>query len=587
MDPNVEDLTAQRQSAKEAARSLGLTRPWLFEEAPASSDPLDVSYLRKVDDCDVFLLIVGSALTEAVKGEFQRAVQQRKPRLVFVKSDREARSSRTVEVADFINTLDTRYKQFYDTEELSYEIRAALADELIIGYRRYNVSRSEFDLLLKHSSRAIRGIALRSIGRADLDRVRIMLSTMRDSYPDLVAWTDKKLGEGLESAEAFVSVAEIHGQVVGVAISSEKGSGARKLSTLFVQERFRGMSIGSHLLYGEIQRAWMDGVRKLQISFSEERKSDVLPLLYRYGFLFEGISPARYRPDAWEIVMGKVLVAGSIDEAGFLEFVRKRLFTQRGHETRSTDLNSFIAEWPINMVGQVSLLLPSASSFVYVCTRPEPENEVSLAKELAAKADKPLVFITMHGWPGDPPSDFICLDGYDLQSIFFPLQLASNQKHGLVCSIREEYARELIPSTERRTMFPSELQLRTDNVYYRAADRYGHLRRGVPILFYVTSKKGGSRLAGEALLAKWEVGEPMSLFAKYGNLGIYRLADVEAIARARGGKAVALKFDWFREYERPLDLALVRGFVPKFNPISAWEVDYDTVKQIRGAAGWK
>ena len=62
-----------------------MTRPWLFEEAPAAADPLDESYLRWVGKCDLFILLLGEDITDPARTEWETATQARKPRLVFLK----------------------------------------------------------------------------------------------------------------------------------------------------------------------------------------------------------------------------------------------------------------------------------------------------------------------------------------------------------------------------------------------------------------------------------------------------------------------------------------------------------------------
>ncbi|MDH4138463.1 MAG: DUF4062 domain-containing protein, partial [Anaerolineae bacterium] len=80
-----DEMKRARQAVREAIEALPLTRPWLFEEAPAAAARLDESYLRWVGKCDLFILLLGEDITDPVRVEWETATQARKPRLVFLK----------------------------------------------------------------------------------------------------------------------------------------------------------------------------------------------------------------------------------------------------------------------------------------------------------------------------------------------------------------------------------------------------------------------------------------------------------------------------------------------------------------------
>lgn len=127
-----------------------------------------------------------------------------------------------------------------------------------------------------------------------------------------------------------------------------------------------------------------------------------------------------------------------------------------------------------------------------------------------------------------------------------------------------------------------KLRLRTDNVYYRKADRFKNLKRGSPILFYVSRPVKG--IVGEAKIVSYSVDTPERLFEKHGELGIYNLQDIVQVAGQRG-VALAVKFDWYVEYPRILALAEIREVIPSFNPISAREISYEQFLELRRRVG--
>jgi hypothetical protein len=141
MDRRREDLFPERDAAKEATQSLGLTTPWRFEDSPASSLRVDYSYLNKVAEADLFLLLLGRELTGPVRMEYDAALGGGKPVLVFLKQ-----VERTPEAERFVGQIPVKWKSFDGIEALRREIRAALAEELINAHRQARVKLPAADL---------------------------------------------------------------------------------------------------------------------------------------------------------------------------------------------------------------------------------------------------------------------------------------------------------------------------------------------------------------------------------------------------------------------------------------------------------
>jgi len=78
-------LWDERAAVEEAIRTgIPLARTWVFERAPASGEAIAESYLARVRECDVYLLILGEDVSDPVKAEYRTAVECDKPRLCFV-----------------------------------------------------------------------------------------------------------------------------------------------------------------------------------------------------------------------------------------------------------------------------------------------------------------------------------------------------------------------------------------------------------------------------------------------------------------------------------------------------------------------
>jgi len=81
----ISGMQRERQVVREASCFPDLTRPWLFEYTSASALPLEASYLSKVEQCDLFVLLLDGRASEAVRLEYSTALQCKKPVLVFVR----------------------------------------------------------------------------------------------------------------------------------------------------------------------------------------------------------------------------------------------------------------------------------------------------------------------------------------------------------------------------------------------------------------------------------------------------------------------------------------------------------------------
>ena len=130
-------LTAERQAVEAAIRAIPLSRPWRFESAPASSLPLAESYLSQVHACDIFVLLLGTIITDPVRREVEVAQAADKPLLVFLNA------SVPADVTAYAQSLGVKYATFQNAADLPAKVAEAVGDELIAGYRRHGVPRMD------------------------------------------------------------------------------------------------------------------------------------------------------------------------------------------------------------------------------------------------------------------------------------------------------------------------------------------------------------------------------------------------------------------------------------------------------------
>lgn len=131
LNVSLEDLLEERKVVREVVESHKFLKAWAFEKAPASFEDLDESYLRNVDECDIFVVIVGAEASNAVAAEVQRAKQKNKPILVFAK----AVSNRKPMAQVLLDNVGKKYAPFKTVEELQQAVKDAIEHALVIGVR--------------------------------------------------------------------------------------------------------------------------------------------------------------------------------------------------------------------------------------------------------------------------------------------------------------------------------------------------------------------------------------------------------------------------------------------------------------------
>lgn len=131
LNPAIEDLRPERMAVREIVESFPFLKAWAFEASPASSENLDQSYLRHVEECDAFVIIFGARVTPPVNAEWLRAKKLKKPILAFVKSV----SNRTPEVDDALDALNKKYAPFKTIEELKGASKLAIEQTIVLGLR--------------------------------------------------------------------------------------------------------------------------------------------------------------------------------------------------------------------------------------------------------------------------------------------------------------------------------------------------------------------------------------------------------------------------------------------------------------------
>lgn len=582
MRTEVDDLSAEREATKATIDSLPITRSWAFEYSPASADPPDETYLDKVDECDIFVLILGAEITAPVAKEYARAKALNKRRLVFIKRMKK----RSAKADEWLSErTDVKYAVFQDAEDLPDHVHAAIVDEVIKAHRQLRLREKDFaQLATKLRSEPVT-FMVRTIDARELKTAADEFPELKELYPLFDEWVDGKMvAIGNGTATAYVAT---YGQAsAGFALLSDKGDGVQKISTLYIKPRYQGLGVGPRLLYGALARAADEGVEKLYLTVSEERRQQLEGLLEQFGFFVEGVSGRRYRRGSMEWVWAKRMVHGRLEIDRLPRFVSTHLLEERGFVAERIG-NRMYRATPRYGTGS----LGRGTAIVVGVAGHEPKRDYARARKAADGLEEDLMFIV-----GDSKEKFetragdLIIDAFDLETIFFPMYVERSVE-GIVLPIRESFVQMLLPrSDQSQFLEPTRVQLRTDNVYYRYPNVFDGLERGSPVFFYETNRKqGSSRLFGEAKLLEFAIDAPRDLLARFGQLGIYTLDNLKASTMKKGrhkGQALALRFDWFREIEQPLSLQQVKQVLPNFDPQTARRVPPSDVYDLRRLSGW-
>ena len=79
----IEGMREVRKKAKDAVNDYPLTTPWLFEDMPANSESAEDLYLRKVEDSDIVIWLIGDDTSPAVRNEIRICRSSNIPLLAF------------------------------------------------------------------------------------------------------------------------------------------------------------------------------------------------------------------------------------------------------------------------------------------------------------------------------------------------------------------------------------------------------------------------------------------------------------------------------------------------------------------------
>jgi GNAT superfamily N-acetyltransferase len=144
-------------------------------------------------------------------------------------------------------------------------------------------------------------VYLRSFTRYDRVSVFNLLSFLPTLYPKGYSWLDSRLDDVL-AGRARCTLAVTPWDVAGVTIETPKGAKRLKLSTIYVNPRFRGLGVGASLLRHCKAKWEQEELSGVHVTADTRRLDALLPLLTNHGFSVTAMDKERYGPNRDEMI---------------------------------------------------------------------------------------------------------------------------------------------------------------------------------------------------------------------------------------------------------------------------------------------
>ena len=122
-----------RDTAVQTFEQFPIAHTWVFERTPASSESATDAYLRKVEEADFVVWLVGSRTTEAVVNEIHTCMAHDRRLLVF-KLPAKNRDALTQQLLADVSSY-TKWRNVLNRAVLGQELTASISDELVRALR--------------------------------------------------------------------------------------------------------------------------------------------------------------------------------------------------------------------------------------------------------------------------------------------------------------------------------------------------------------------------------------------------------------------------------------------------------------------
>ncbi len=348
------------------------------------------------------------------------------------------------------------------------------------------------------------------------------------------------MASGGPSSEVRCRVLELDGAVRCVSLWIPEKTDQVRVLALAAAPGTAETAADIRFLRQEIMQ-WADmGVSKVTVCIPAPLASSMVSWLRTCGFMFEGICSSCHIEAGTGLTFCKHFLYRTIRRSEVLDFLRDFL-VGLGYEVRS-----------------------EGEGFSYRVRSEFQLPFVFSAWHRVMKSGADLVV--------QPPARV--LERNELETLFYPLTIRARDERPLLIPVERKRAGHLVDFPvqdnhqsslfDRLTVFRPQFLLRNLLIYMDPTGIQG-VRKGLPLLFYV-NRVGA---VGTAKVEDWLIDDAKRLYdsveqkgwATHGKEG-----DEGGGIGPRSGKVLAVRFQWFRPFRKPVRLEEIRNMERSFSP---------------------
>src|SRR3989338_1886015 len=372
-------------------------------------------------------------------------------------------------------------------------------------------------------------LQFRDFKEGDETQLVSLVMELKKFYPSIERWLTKEITK-LKNKEDECIVVEVDGEIAGCAISGIESNGVytAKLKTFYIKEKYRRLSFGPYLLNRVLDYWTEKGYKRIFVTFAEEDVDELLNYFREYGFLLDGVFPFNYRQDKAEYYMSKMNVYLSIDKNNFQSFVADYLFRLRGYNVSSIKSRQFVV--------QKHVYTKEAYKTLVYLNFEENIDKNTLIKKL--------------------------IDNYDLETMFFPLNIQKDEHAGFISPIQKLYADRILYAGTQTQLLSDKISIRKEKVFYKFPN-IPNIKGGQTFLFYESEPT--SAIIGEGKVKEFVIDKPEKIFERFNAKGVLSLEEIKGYADKKGS-VLAISIGKFVRYKNKVSLDKIREIKKGFNP---------------------
>jgi len=379
---------------------------------------------------------------------------------------------------------------------------------------------------------------LRHAEKTDLPFLRALLKDWILGKPSLEETLHGIGGRGSESG-VQCRVLESERTIRAALVSVPDGPGRRRIAGLAADPSGEEKQV-RRFLEEQIMEWAQERVAKVSLTLPVSLSGDLLPVLRGCGFFAEGVSTSFQAQRDLQVHLCKHFLYRTFAEDGFMAFM-KEVFGGLGYDAT--------------------------------------EHHDELGFRLGQAYLPPFLFSTWHkissirdDFVMQPPVRKISF--HEIETLFYPLSIQGRDEKPLLLMMDAGMAGEVIdlPHCDygQESLFPGAVMCRSRTMHvsdiscaHPSAAR--GIRKGLPLLFYVN----GVGAVGSARVEDWDVDEPDRLCKKFQHSEGWDPADMATHAATSGplaGRMLAVRFHWFRPFQRAVSFEEIRTLDESFLP---------------------